>query len=400
MAPLMWLLMGFGTAIVLLLGGNWFWQNWQQRRYGESAVLNIALTDLSRQLINTSDKATILDLLQNEVAEAFGVAETAVFLTQGQHLTNVADPADQLPYHHAIVRLVAANGEAMGVKGRLQSYIEQSDGRFGWTAVWVPLQQGTELLGLWLLGNRAGNQQFSVEQQQRLSTLAQQAALTLHSLQFAQHEQQYGEQMQLLYHQAVAARELERGHLSRELHDGVLQDLCAISRDLKTAPQTTPLANRTDSLVDAIRAVCHNLRPPFALNNLITALHLLVEQANMQAEAPVSFETNIDTLQLPEETTLAVYRIVQESVNNALEHADPSEVSVRVTQYPDSLRVTISDDGIGLPQSDDLGHYVQAGHFGLAGMRERAKMIGGKLSLQTAQDYGTAVILELLAPES
>jgi len=96
-----------------------------------------------------------------------------------------------------------------------------------------------------------------------------------------------------------------------------------------------------------------------------------------------------------EETALAIYRIAQESLHNAIQHADASEIAVRLTQYPDRLRMTITDDGQGIPDSSDLGRFVAQGHFGLAGMRERASMIGGCLDIQSAPDYGTAVIMEV-----
>jgi len=75
---------------------------------------------------------------------------------------------------------------------------------------------------------------------------------------------------------------------------------------------------------------------------------------------------------------------------------------VRLTQYPDHLRLTVTDDGRGIAGGEEPGRlvvdplqWVAQGHLGLAGMRERAAMIGGKLEVQTATDYGTVVILEL-----
>jgi signal transduction histidine kinase len=100
-------------------------------------------------------------------------------------------------------------------------------------------------------------------------------------------------------------------------------------------------------------------------------------------------------LDLPDEVALAVFRITQEALHNAIQHADASEIAVRLTQYPDKLRLTVTDDGRGIPSGVDPARFVAQGHFGLAGMRERAAMIGGKLDVQTAADYGTVVILEL-----
>ncbi len=106
-------------------------------------------------------------------------------------------------------------------------------------------------------------------------------------------------------------------------------------------------------------------------------------------------EVPSDLPHLPEETALALYRIVQEALNNAIQHADASEIAVRLTPYPDRLRLTVTDDGRGIPGGINSSWFVAQGHLGLVGMRERAAMIGGRLEMQTAVDYGTVVILEI-----
>jgi signal transduction histidine kinase len=121
----------------------------------------------------------------------------------------------------------------------------------------------------------------------------------------------------------------------------------------------------------------------------------LVERLDAQSTAPIHIDISVETLRLAEDTALAFYRIAQEALHNAIQHADASEIGVRITQYPDRLRMTVSDDGRGILDSTDLGRFVAQGHFGLAGMRERAAMIGGTLDIQSAVDYGTAVILEV-----
>jgi len=98
---------------------------------------------------------------------------------------------------------------------------------------------------------------------------------------------------------------------------------------------------------------------------------------------------------LPDSAALALFRVTQEALRNAIQHADASEIAVRLTQYPHRLRLTVTDDGRGIPGGLESSRFVAQGHFGLAGMRERAAMIGAKLDVQTAVDYGTAVILEL-----
>jgi len=146
-----------------------------------------------------------------------------------------------------------------------------------------------------------------------------------------------------------------------------------------------------------MRAICDDLRPPLLRQDLASALKALVEEMDARSDAPVHIEitTQRDELRLPDERALAIFRITQEALNNALQHADASEIAVRLTEYPDKLRLTITDDGQGMPDNLDPGNLVAAGHYGIAGMRERAAMIGGDLDVQTSLGYGTIVILEL-----
>jgi signal transduction histidine kinase len=143
-------------------------------------------------------------------------------------------------------------------------------------------------------------------------------------------------------------------------------------------------------------AICNDLRPPLLQHDLTSALKTLVEELDARSPAPVHhIEVSAEDLDLPDDVALAVFRITQESLHNAIQHADASEIAVRLTQYPDRLRLTVTDDRRGIAGGVEPARFVVQSHFGLAGMRERAAMIGGKLDVQTAADYGTVVILEL-----
>jgi signal transduction histidine kinase len=147
--------------------------------------------------------------------------------------------------------------------------------------------------------------------------------------------------------------------------------------------------------VNALRAICNDLRPPLLQQDLNAALKALVEELDARSPAPVHIDITTDELHLSDDVALAIFRITQEALHNAIQHADASEIAVRLTQYPDRLRLTVTDDGRGIVGGVEPARFVAQGHYGLAGMRERAAMIGAKLDVQTAADYGTAVILEL-----
>jgi signal transduction histidine kinase len=342
--------------------------------------------------------------LTDELPRELCVQRTALLLPDEHRLASIPEGALHLPISHSAVRWVASSGEAQRAnRGHLFKLIQQGRTDLTWTQVWVPLMRGTRLRGMWMLGQRDEKTLYSPEDLRCLTSIAREAAAVLEAITFAEQERQSALEMRVLYRQLVSAREGERGRLARELHDGVLQDLCAVTRDLKALetqtesyePSYAPLVIHSSETVKALRAICNDLRPPLLQQDLIAALKALVQELDSRSSAPVHIETQTDDLQLDDEVALAVFRITQEALNNAIQHADASEIAVRLTQYPDRLRLTVTDDGQGIAGSVDSARFVAQGNFGLAGMRERATMVGGKLDVQTALDYGTVIILEL-----
>jgi signal transduction histidine kinase len=400
--PVLWILVG-ALSTLLAMGVFFSARRWyHQRRYGTPIAHEELLVAYGRQMAGLLDREAIGRLLAVDVPGALDVSRAVMLLSEGHHLVATGDVTLRLPVHHAAVRWVASGGEAVRVGGRLRELITQGSTDLTWTAVWVPLMRGADLYGVWLLGERANGLAYAPEDLRWLTTLARQAAVVLETIRYAEQEQQLASEMQALYRQAVAARESERERLSRELHDGVLQDLCAVTRDLKAleaqSEDGTPfeaLVARSGDSVQTLRAICQDLRPPLLSNNPALALKALVERLDAQSPAPIHIEIAAEALNVPEETALAIYRIAQEALHNAIQHADASEIAVRLTQYPDRLRMTVTDDGRGIAGTSDLRRFVAEGHFGLAGMRERAAMIGGHLEVQSAVDYGTVVILEI-----
>ena len=254
-----------------------------------------------------------------------------------------------------------------------------------------------------MLGGREENTQYSPEDLRCLTSIARETAAVLEAMTFAEQERQTAVEMRALYRQVVTAREGEHSRLSRELHDGILQDLCAVTRDLRALetqseshdPTYEALVNLSSETVKALRAICNDLRPPLLQRDLIAAMKALVGELDTRSCAPVHIEIQVQDLQLDDEAALAVFRITQEALNNAIQHADASEIAVRLTQYPDRLRLSVTDDGQGISAGVESARFVSQGHFGLAGMHERAAMVRGKLDVQTAVEYGTVVILEL-----
>ena len=396
-----WLTLALG---LLLYRGMRKW--WRSQRYGTPIDHSVLLVEYGRKMTGALDRQALAQLLTDDFPRALQVERTVLLLPEAYQLVAVKTGNLRLPVSHAAVRWVASGGEAQRAdRGRLRELIQQGRADLAWTKVWVPLMRGTELRGMWLLGARSGKTQYAPEDLRWLTAVARQATAVLEATHYAEQERQTASEMRALYRQIVSAQEVERGRLTRELHDGLLQDMCAVTRDLKAleaqpeAEKVTfaDLVTRSGETVNALRVICNDLRPPLLQHDLASALKALVEELDARSPAPVHIDVvaQVDSLHLPDYVALAIFRITQEALHNAIQHADASEIAVRLTQYPDRLRLTVTDDGRGITGGVEAARFVAQGHFGLAGMRERAAMIGGKLDVQTATDYGTVVIFEL-----
>lgn len=393
------LLMGLAILII-----NFVKRWWQQRQFGVPVDHSSLMVDYGRKMTSAPDRAALEDLLVKEFPCALEAERASLLLTEGHNLVSENAEGLRLPISHAAVRWVASSGEAQKAdRGRLREIIPEKPIDLTWTSVWVPLMRGVDLRGLWLLGARQNKRGYSREDLRCMTAIGRQAAMVLDTIYYTEQERWAASEMRSLYRQAVAAREAERARIARELHDGVLQDMCAVTRDLKALESKLEMDEKTYSdlvirsgeTVQAVRAVCNDLRPPLLQQDLMTALKALIKDLDARSTAPVHIEISVNEVSLAEDEALAIFRITQEALHNAIQHADASEIAVRLTQYPDGLRLTVTDDGCGIAGGVEPARFVAEGHYGLAGMRERAAMIGGHLEVQTAIDYGTVVILDL-----
>jgi signal transduction histidine kinase len=190
--------------------------------------------------------------------------------------------------------------------------------------------------------------------------------------------------------------EEERARLARELHDVPLQELSGVIRRLELLPNTSEETGSLLAIADELRAVAVELHPPMLDDlGLGAALDYLAEQASgdgARVEARIDDTTRPEPDRRPPPTVeLAVYRIASEAVANALRHARAHEISIVALVARNSVRLEITDDGVGLQDLDAL-RATSKGHLGLTTMRRRAQAIGAELSIRGSA-AGTKVVL-------
>jgi len=202
---------------------------------------------------------------------------------------------------------------------------------------------------------------------------------------------------------ALAAQEEERARIARDLHDEVNQSLTALLLRLEAARVKAPvelaheladtkaLANQA---MEELLMLARQLRPT-ALDDLglKAALAGPVKELGRQGRIKASFEAHGDFSALPPDVQLVVYRVAQEALSNAARHSGAETVRVRLLreQSPSGegnrVELTVGDDGSGFT-------FDQAARgLGIAGMRERALLVGGEVEVESRPDVGTRVSL-------
>lgn len=211
----------------------------------------------------------------------------------------------------------------------------------------------------------------------------------------------YRRQLREMAARALNAEEEERKRIARELHDGTAQTLAALMirlRLLRAAASDAERAAKIDEIrgeiagaLEDVRRFARGLRPP-ALDEL-GLVPAIESHARMMAAAS-GIEIDVDAesvggLLLPE-AELALYRIVQEAISNAVRHAAPSHVQVRVTRDDGFVTAVISDDGSGFDVVEVMSG--RAAGLGLFGMKERATYVGGQVEIESTPGQGTRVV--------
>ncbi len=196
-----------------------------------------------------------------------------------------------------------------------------------------------------------------------------------------------------------ANSEREKAALARELHDelgGILtpakMDLSWLQGHLGGDPacreRMQRLSHLIDEGIDLKRRIIESLRPSLLDHlGLAAALQWYVDETCKSANLDCKLNVTPNLERLPSDLEIALFRLVQESLNNIVKHARARHVTLSVERFAKGLRVVIADDGVGIP---DLGVASKLSH-GLAGMRHRVSSVHGTFGIESRPGHGTII---------
>jgi len=208
------------------------------------------------------------------------------------------------------------------------------------------------------------------------------------------------EQLRALSERIEATREEERSGIAREIHDALGQALTALKLDVAwiarrrgddpaISGKLREMMASTDELISSVRRISSELRPGILDDvGLAAAIEWQAEEFHRRTGIATKVASALGDVQLERGLATAVFRIFQEALTNVVRHANATEVQVDLRLERGRLKLDITDDGVGLPDSGP-----RAGSLGLLGMRERARRLDGECVITRREPRGTLVSL-------
>jgi signal transduction histidine kinase len=362
-----------------------------------------SLNEVGAALVSELELDPLLDLVATRLRQLIGARLVAIALPVGEALRIAAadgEGADDLTTVD-LLTLDSKTGRVLerGRSERVDSLLEDPEvnqdvaRRLGaTTGLYVPLRARDRLIGVLIAHDKVGRDQRFTSSDLRLAEqFALRASIAVDLSRRVARD---------ALRRVVAGQEVERRRLARELHDETGQALTSILLGLRAvdeADDVNSVAKAVGDLRELVVATLQDVRRlavqlrPKALDDfgLVPALERLVQTFSESSGINAQLEARVGEERLPPEVETTLYRIVQEALTNVVKHAGATTVSILLVRRNGSVMAVIEDDGRGF----DPGG-VRSDSLGLDGMRERAELHDGRLTIETSPG-GTTLAVEV-----
>ncbi len=412
----LWLLSAIGTQAAIAIRNARLFES-SQRRASEMAFLN----EVARTLSSTLHLDEVLTRIIEQVDEMLRVEAGSLLLTDpatGDLVFQIAlgEKSKEIkpfrvPRGQGIAGEVAVSGRPLLISNVEQDerHFKELDQKINFNTrnmLSVPLLLHDEVIGvLQVINKKAGN--FTQHDLELLSSIASYAAIAIENARL--HENVLAERDRV-----IAAQEQARRELARDLHDGPTQLVAGIMMSLdfcRKALEKDPsllgkelgymqeLAERASR---QMRTMLFELRPlVLETQGLGAALKVFLDRRqedvaatrltlNVEKDHPGS-----DISRQDDKVEAAIFAIVQETVNNALKHAQANTITVHLKETPEAVYTIIEDDGVGFDVEAVMDNYERRGSLGMINIRERAQLVGGDLVLSSTPGQGTRITVKV-----
>lgn len=419
----LWLLSAIATQAAIAVRNAHLFES-SQRRAAEMVLIN----DVARTLSSTLQLDEVLTRIMEQVEALLNVEAGSLLLTDqatGELVFQIAlgDKADEvkpfrIPKGEGIAGEVALTGTPLMIANVNQDKrhfkkLDQTTNFLTRNILCVPLVLYDQIIGvLEVMNKQEGN--FTPTDLELLSSIASYAAIAIQNARL--HENVLAERDKV-----VEAEEEARKKLARDLHDGPTQLVAGIKmsldfsrKALEKEPSLLPkelnyMLDLADRATYMMRTMLFELRPlVLETQGLGAALQVFIDrrQKDITGETPrlsLKIETDNpggDISRQDDKVEAAIFAIVQETVNNAIKHAQAKNIVVQLTETSTAIYTVIRDDGQGFEVDGVMNNYEQRGSLGMINLKERTQLIGGELNIRSAPGQGTRITIQVPKEQS
>jgi signal transduction histidine kinase len=367
-----------------------------------------SLNEVGNALATETDLEALLELVARRLRELLDARLVLVLLPEGTERLRIAAAAGDgvaAQVGDVVEKLGSKSGRVLesGWSERVDSLLDDPEvdpvttRRYGArSGLWVPLLVRGRAIGVLAAHDRLSTEtgRFTDDDLRLAETYASRAAVAVDLSERVARDS---------LRRVVAAQELERRRLARELHVETGQALTSILLGLRSLEEFVDGEDEraavagirqlaVDTLQD-VRRLAVELRPK-ALDDfgLVAALERLTESFQEQTGLAADFVDGLGGEPLAGEAATALYRIVQEALTNVVKHAQAGHVSILLTRKNGQVALVIEDNGLGFDPERPVDG------FGLQGMRERVELLGGSMRVESSTGAGTTLAVEVPLP--
>jgi two-component system NarL family sensor kinase len=305
-----------------------------------------------------------------------------------------------------IIGWVMTHREALLLQGQVSDAFFSStagDQRIA-SAICVPLVTQDRTIGALSVTRLEPSSPFAADQLEMVSILADRATVAIENARLYENLQREEKRVEQLLEATINAQEEERERISMEIHDGLTQGLISALHYTHVLQGSLPAVDNSEEVEELIDRLLHILRMsideirhlvkhlhPDTLNDLglLAALRSLLNEVGKATGWQITFIAPEEQLALPKKVESALYRIVQEALNNVVKHARTERVQVTLEAIDNQISVGIQDWGMGFnPAEVDRG-------LGLNSMSKRAELLGGALDIDSTPGEGTTIRVKM-----
>lgn len=419
----LWLLSAIATQAAIAIRNAHLFES-SQRRAAEMTLLN----DVARTLSSTLQLDEVLTRIMQQVEAMLNVEAGSLLLTDpatGELVFQIAlgDKAAEvkpfrIPRGQGIAGEVALTGHPLMIANvdedkRHFKKLDQTTKFSTRNILCVPLVLYDQIIGVLEVMNKRESD-FTQVDLELLSSIASYAAIAIQNARL--HQSVLAERDKV-----IEAEEEARKKLARDLHDGPTQLVAGIKmsldfskKALEKEPSLLPkeltyMQELADRATHQMRTMLFELRPlVLETQGLGAALQVFLDrrQQDITGDTPkltLKIETNHpsgDISRQDGKVEAAIFAIVQETVNNAIKHAQAKNIVVQLTETATAIYTVIKDDGKGFDVDQVMNNYEQRGSLGMINLKERTELIGGELNMRSAPGHGTRITIQVPKEDS